>query len=256
MGLKPIAMAKATKNLIVRFESQMPLRLLAFLFYLVGDINLMRQVLLLTTLLLFTCFAFGQKKPPQPPAVENTEDKQIERNFQCMHTDRYTATERRSFFPFSAAGKVKLISFGANRLPDPEYDSDGNLIEYVPEKGGPLFTPVAPGKYVINYHKVKEQKTLDNAAVDRLTDILYNVGFTPVKNLGSYIPAQGGCFNPRNAILFLDAKGNVTQYIEICFQCTGYYYSSSKTKPIEYCKQKYVMLSKFFESQGIKFGTI
>ncbi len=214
----------------------------------------MCKILLTTALLLFTCFAFGQNKPPQPATNENAEDQQIERNFQCMHTDRYTAKERRSFFPFSVASRIKLISFGANRLPDPEYDSKGNLIEYVPEKGGPLITPVAPGKYVINYHRVKEQKTLDNAGIDRLTDILYNVGFTSVKNLGSHLSEQGACFNPRNAILFLDAKGNVIQYTEICFQCTGYYYSSSKTKPIEYCKQKYVMLSKFFRSQNIKYG--
>jgi hypothetical protein len=219
----------------------------------------MRKTFLITALLLLTCFAFGQKKrsdlPSRPPA--KADDQKAEQSFQCLHIDKYSAKERRSFSPFATAGKIKLISFKATGLPDPVYGNDGKLMEVVSENIDTVavLTPFAPGKFVLNYRKIKEEKTLGTAGIDSLTDILYNVGYTPVKNLAFQMAEQGGCYNPRNAIVFFDTEGNVTQYIEVCFECKGYYYSSSKTKPIKYCKQKYDMLSAFFSSENIKYGT-
>jgi hypothetical protein len=234
--------------------------LLAFLFYLVEDINPMRQALLLTALLLLTCFAFGQKKRPArlPGPPTKAEEEIADRNFQCLHIDRYTVTERRAFFPFGSASTIKLISF---EVPEPPeaiiYGDDGKIIGGDREKIDTVdvITPMAPDRFVINYRKIKEEKILDVTGINRLTDILYNVGFTPVKNLTLQIANPGySCYEPRNAILFLDIKGNVTQYIEFCFQCERHYYSSSKTKTIDYCEQKYDMLATFFLRQGLKYG--
>jgi hypothetical protein len=219
----------------------------------------MRKTFLITALLLLTCFAFGQKKlrdlPSQPPS--KADDQKAEQSFQCRHIDKYSAKERRSFSPFATAFKIKLISFEATGLPNPVYGEDGKLIEVASENTDTVavLTPFAPGKFVLNSRKTIEEKTLGAAGIDSLTDILYNVGYTPVKNLAFQIADQGACYNPRNAIVFFDAEGNVTQYIEFCFACKGYYYSSSKTKPIEYCKQKYDMLGAFFSSENIKYGT-
>ncbi len=105
---------------------------------------------------------------------------------------------------------------------------------------------------------VREIKTLTEKGIDSLTDILYNVGYTPVNNNHSLRIADPGgkCFNPRNAILFVDKTGRVTQYIEICFQCHQIVYSSTKIKQTEYCEQKFELLKIYFLSQNIKIGTI
>jgi hypothetical protein len=99
---------------------------------------------------------------------------------------------------------------------------------------------------------VKEYKDLSSAGIDSLTDILYNVGYTPVKGeiMGSTGPS---CYEPQNAILFYDAKGKVTNYIELCFHCHRYLYSSSQTRAIDYCSQKFDMLKRYFSYQGINF---
>ncbi|RYU90113.1 hypothetical protein EWM62_11260 [Mucilaginibacter terrigena] len=212
--------------------------------------------------LLLPCLLFGQNRKrlpkPQIQRPSEVENRKAEQNFQCLYINKYSAKERLLFFPFSIASKIQLISFPATRLPDPVYGNDGELIEVVSENIDTvaLITPLAPNKFSINYRKVKEEKTLSSAGIDSLTDILYNVGYTPIKNLNYQMTEQGLCYNPRNAILFIDNNGNVTQYIELCFQCKGYYYSSSKTKSIEYCEQKYRLLSTFFTSEGINHGTI
>lgn len=218
----------------------------------------MRKTVLIIALGLISGFAFGQKKPPVPPPEPplSREAQQEKLRFKCLHTDKYTAAERRSFFPFATASKIMLISFDAYRLPDPIYSDDGKLMPVDDTDPMPLVTPIAPNRFVLNYRKVKEQKTLNAADIDRLTDILYNVGYTPVKGLTYEPELFGGCYNPRNAIVFLDAKGNVTQYIELCFHCQGHSYSSSKTKHIEYCEQKYDLLNTFFSSKNIQFGTL
>ena len=220
----------------------------------------MRQTLLLTALLLLTCFAFGQKRQSVrllgPPT--KAEEERAERNFQCLHTDKYSAKERRSFFPFATANKIKLISFEYIEPREPIiYGDNGKIIsdDQANIDTVDVITPVAPHRFGVNYRKIKEEKTLSTAGIDSLTDILYNVGYTPVKNLVFQIGKEMSCYEPRNAILFLDSAGNVTQYIKFCFQCWKYYYSSSNTKSVEYCEQKYEMLKLYFKRQGIKYGT-
>ncbi|MBD1364056.1 hypothetical protein IDJ77_09570 [Mucilaginibacter sp. ZT4R22] len=185
------------------------------------------------------------------------EEERAERNFQCLHTNRYSAKERRSFFPFANAGKIKLISFEYTEPHDPIiYGSEGKIISgsQVDSDTVAVIAALAPNRFAVNYRKIKEEKTLSGGGIDSLTDILYNVGYTPVKGTFYRIEKEMSCYEPRNAILFLDSAGNITQYIKFCFQCWKYYYSSSKTKPVEYCEQKYDMLRTFFIKRGVKYG--
>jgi hypothetical protein len=229
--------------------------LLAFLFYLVGDVNFMRQVLLLTTLLLFACFAFGQKKqlpppgPPKPPT--KAENARWEKHDRCSYLYRYSAKQRRGFYPFGAATSIRLISFEESWL---WYGRSRTNVAIPAEDTLRTFSPMDANKFYINYCQVKEYKDLSEAGIDSLTDMVYNVGYTPVKNLGVPTIRELQCYEPRNAILFLDAKGKVTQYIKFCFKCRKYYYSSAKTKPVEYCEQKYDMIAALFLKQGVKYG--
>ena len=153
----------------------------------------------------------------------------------CLNTHRFNAKERRTFFPFSPAVSVKLIS----------YRSDTFSIK-----------PIALNHFSIDTTLVKESRQLTSAGIDSLTDILYNVGYTPIKLPFKLVDPGHSCYNPRNAILFLNAAGEVTQYIQYCFECERYFLSSSQIKNTEYCEQKFEMLKQFFLKQGIQYGTI
>jgi hypothetical protein len=197
-------------------------------------------------LILFPFIVFGQQKkksppPPEPPSIE--EARAWEKHHQCLNSHKYNEEQRRSFFPFNTATTVKLISFAKE--------------DYV-------YTPVAVNNFIIDYSKVRESKILSNDGIDSLTDILYNVGFTPVKR-PKYKKGQvhevevddsrSMCiFQPRHAILFIDSTGKVTQYISICFTCHQYYLSSRKIKYTVNCENKYELLRSYFLSQGIKYG--
>ncbi|MGZ3820272.1 MAG: hypothetical protein ACXVB6_06750, partial [Mucilaginibacter sp.] len=168
--------------------------------------------------ILIPCLVFGQKKAPapHPPTIE--EDKLADKHNQCFNSSQYNAEQRRAFFPFSTATTVKLISFTFGEV---------------------VYTPNAINDFAVDYNKVHESKVLSNAGIDSLTDILYNVGFTPVKKIrhkkGAIyeidVEDPGRmCYEPRNAILFMDADGKVTQYIELCFTCHRYYLSSRNIK--------------------------
>ncbi|HTD41376.1 MAG TPA: hypothetical protein VK671_12195 [Mucilaginibacter sp.] len=198
--------------------------------------------------ILIPCMVFGQQKkksppPPEPPSLE--EARAWKKHNQCFNSHKYNEEQRRAFFPFNTATTVKLISF---------------------TYGDVVYTPVAVNNFSIDYSKVRESKILSSIGIDSLTDILYNVGFTPVKR-PKYKKGEvhelwiddsrSMCiFQPRNAILFIDSTGKVTQYISICFTCHQYYLSSRKIKYTVNCENKYELLKNYFLSQGIQYGTI
>jgi hypothetical protein len=104
----------------------------------------------------------------------------------------------------------------------------------------------------VNYSTFTELKTLNKTQVNKLTDVLFNFGYrrTPdmISSLGS------NCFNPRNAILFIDARGHTFAYIIICFECEQYELSSYKIKMGQLCDNKIRILKDYFASIGIKYG--
>ncbi|TFF38936.1 hypothetical protein [Mucilaginibacter psychrotolerans] len=216
----------------------------------------MKKNLLIFCLLILPGVVMAQKpkRPLGPPT--KAEDRAAILHDQCLHRNTYTAAQRRSFFPFSTAGSVKLISFEFVLYHDAEIlDTAGNLINPpMPHDTQEVITPMAPNRFKLNYRKIKEIKQLSAKGLDSLTDILYNVGFTPVKNLTFEIAGHGySCYEPRNAILFFDAAGNLTQYIELCFMCHRYYLSSRKIRYTADCEQKSDMLKGFFLAQGINY---
>ena len=199
--------------------------------------------------ILIPCVVFGQQRktlppPPGPPPAPSKEQLAWDKkHYSCFNTSQYDAKQRRAFFPFNSATRVKLISFGTDDVP---------------------YQPVAVNNFSIDSTKIKESKVLSFAGIDSLTDIMYNVGFTPMKHKRPRIkgelkeadPRVMCVYQPRNAILFIDSTGKVTQYISICFTCHQYYLSSRKIKYTADCENKYELLKIYFLSQGIKYGTI
>ncbi|MBD1387604.1 hypothetical protein IDJ75_20130 [Mucilaginibacter rigui] len=221
-----------------------------------------RTLLLLLFALVFPSLSFAQKQSrlpaPLPHPFTKEENVFAEKHSQCFHQNKYNAKQRRAFFPFSGAVTIKLISYQAEIFgPDAViYGEKGKIISGDKSERDTVsvLTAMAKNKYYLNFRKIKEIKTLNVAGIDSLTDILYNVGYTPVKKPTFTIINGASCYEPRNAVLFIDSKGNVTQYLEVCFSCMHHFWSSSKVAEIEYCDNKYELLRKYFLSQGIKYG--
>jgi len=201
-------------------------------------------------ILILPVVAFGQKaklRPPEPPLPPSKEQLAWDKKHNsCFNTSQYNAKQRRAFFPFNSAAVVKLISFSNEDIP---------------------YQPIAIDNFSIDNNKVKESKVL-SSGIDSLTDILYNIGFTPMKhkrprtNVNGIVelevadPGSMCIYQPRHAILFIDWAGKVTQYISICFTCHQYYLSSRKIKYTVNCENKYELIKSYFLAQGIKYGTI
>lgn len=156
-------------------------------------------------------------------------------NLQCLKTDLLSVAERNKKYPFNKATRIELISF-----------TDTGAILSIP-------LPVKDGR--LDQSKIVDQKILHTAQINKLTDILFNVGRTPIPNLKYTEHVGSGCYVPRNGIVFLDSNERVFAYIEICFECQQHRFSSKRIKPWDDCEQKHDMLRHFFAELGIKFGT-
>jgi hypothetical protein len=64
-----------------------------------------------------------------------------------------------------------------------------------------------------------------------------------------------GCYNPRNAIIFITENPKQFEYIEICFECRNTRMSSPKNDWGPFCSNKYELIQKYFKKKGILFGT-
>ncbi len=172
-----------------------------------------------------------------PAYFTKKNDSLADVNFQCLKTDLLSVVERNKNYPFNKAKRIELISFN-----DPSSDFTIPL-------------PVKKGK--LDPSKVCEQKTLDINQINELTNILFNIGRTPVPHLAYTVASTGAsCYEPRNGIVFFDSNDRVFEYIEICFGCQRNRLSSKRVKIGGDCEQKYDILRDFFLGQGLKFGTV
>jgi hypothetical protein len=206
--------------------------------------------LILIISLIFPVLTFGQRKHFSPPRKFTKRDYQLAHQYnQCFYKNKYNAEQRHQFFPFNTADTIRLVSFEAMQ---PNYG-----IEPVkhPMDTVEIFIPLAVNNFKLNTHRIIENKLLRLSDIDSLTNLMYNVGFLSQKAY-NYSDLSPSCYNPRNAILFINSKGVITQYIEFCFGCRRYFKSSSKIVMGEFCEQKFELLKKYFLSEGLQYGTV
>lgn len=191
----------------------------------------MNKLLLIFGILLFQSNVRAQINndsvpPPKAPTREIMEQER--KNYGCLTVDKYTAVERRQFYPFNEAKQVWVVSFEKKSS-----DLENHL-------------PMQNDTVCIN--RLHEIKVLNLQQVDTLTNILFNIGYKG-KIIYNTAPA---CYNPYNAILFIDEKGSVFEWLEIYFECGYFNVSSEKMELGEFCREKYAMLEKIFKDWGIK----
>lgn len=227
----------------------------------------MKRLIALLLLILTTYIGFAQRsklKPPPPATRPPTaaEQKALAYHNDCVYRDTYASAQRLRFYPFNRAVKVIFVSF-YGPLPN-MMRTDTVPSTYRPILGyklpgfdtvGKLKDPFDDNK--VNYSAFMEQVTLTKSQINKLTDIFYNVNIraTPLPPGMLEIADPGSkCYNPRNAILFVDAKGNTFAYIEICFECERVELFPKKIKMWEWCDDKWALIRNNFASVGIKWG--
>jgi predicted GH43/DUF377 family glycosyl hydrolase len=206
-------------------------------------------------LVLIPFLSVAQQKGKSTKLTSNkTENDIFAKHSKCYFHNKYSVQQRKNFYPFSTASEVKLIGFRANGdkiiLENGEEDT---IVSNAGKK--PMYVRTSSNYYELNQGRLHSTIKLSAQGIDSLTDLLYNYGYTPVKlpSNVNVIDEPTGCYEPRNAILFIDTNGKVKEYIEFCFTCEQASWSSRKIRDITFCVDKYAMLKRFFFKNGIPY---
>lgn len=162
----------------------------------------------------------------------------FEKNAKCTKTENFTESQRLSNFPFSETSQIKLISFESKNGEPTGNELMKHLdsLKLKTDSFNPLF--------------YTEVATLNNIQINRLTDIIYNYSYKKKP----YDFGDVKCYEPRNAIIFLDSKNIVIAYIEICFGCDHFRSSSTELSLGKDCTEKYEMIKSIFKECKIEYG--
>lgn len=162
-------------------------------------------------------------------------------DFQCSRTKNTPSAALVGQFPFSQVSVVELVSF--KNIFSTTILEDGTSVNVLKDR-----LPRKNGK--VDYQEIIERTSLTNKQIDQLVDILYNFS----RRDKSGVLDLPGCYDPRNAVVFLDTEGDITEVLEICFSCMGYD-TDHQTDFGDFCEGKYDMLKDFFIQNGISYGT-
>ena len=160
----------------------------------------------------------------------------------CARVKDIPPAERANNYPFNNARQIQLVSFKSS------YDS----------VWGQYYKDSLPRENdTVVYSKLFEIKTLSHSQIDTLTDLIYNYDnkfdYRP-KGKVYFTGTSMNCYNPRNAILFIDKDKKVFEFIEICFECDKFNSSSDRVSFGTDCNQKLELIKSFFHNIGIEYG--
>ena len=160
----------------------------------------------------------------------------MDKSRDCVRVKSLLFSETLKLYPFNKAKQIQLVSF----------KSSPNYKDSLPRMND-----------TVCYSKLFEVKSLIPSQVDTLTDIIHNYGFKftyKPKRRVYFIGSVSQCYNPRNAILFLDKDNKVFEFIEICFECERTRTSSDRVSLGTNCNQKLLLVKEFFGQAGIEYG--
>lgn len=165
-------------------------------------------------------------------AVIISSSNSISDNMTCVHRNKLTETKRAAIYPFNKAKKVMLMSFN---------DKDWRL-DYFSKT--PKITDISIAK---------TSKELTKSDINKLTDLFYNYGYKKMEWVKTMVEEKD-CPELKNAILFIDEKGKIFEYIALSFGCDEVEFSSQKVSYGDDCNTKKELLKQFFISNGIEIG--
>ncbi len=152
----------------------------------------------------------------------------------CINRFSLTPEQRLKEYPFNKARQIQLVSFSQKE------DTSEYILASVPIKNDTLCMD-----------KVKGIVKLTKSQIDRLTDILFNVGLKE----NSYTFSVSTAVGLDGGIVFIDSKNKIFEYINICFECQEIEVKTSKVKKTLGlpCIEKMKMLKSFFIESGLTF---
>ncbi len=190
------------------------------------------KISLIIILILWGSIGYGQFRRKPPPPMESDTISLFGR---VSNTNLSTRLKN---YPFNKATAIKLVSFnyGGGQIDDTAY-----------------INPIMPKNklFTIGRFPFKEIKKIDPLQTDSLTDILFNYGYIKEPTIEDITK----CYIPRNGILFLNDKGKVFEFIEICFACKRVVYSYyKKANADDFERPKFKLLRDFFIKNKIEYG--
>jgi hypothetical protein len=201
----------------------------------------MKRIILSILLALSAVAGSAQKAPLTDQQIQKMK-LDPKQNDSCVRRSYRSFSVRLKNYPFNRAASVQLVSFRGR----PDSVGDDYKNEGIPKVND-----------TICYAKLKEVKALNFTQVDALTDILYNYGYIYRPKAGFlgflYLGSEPLCYNPHNAILFVDPEGQSLGYIELCFEC-GAHQETEGIQLGEMCDQKMKMIKRFFKNAGNEYG--
>lgn len=147
----------------------------------------------------------------------------------CTHFGKLSLKQRMAKYPFNKAKSIMLVSFTDTTILYPNYEQHK--------------------QHILALDNIENRKVLAATDIDKLSDLLFNVGFDTKDIFKTQILE---CPGLKNAIIFLDDKGKPFDYIGYYFGCNAPEYDINKIGfPVD-CDEKYGMLSQFFSERGIR----
>lgn len=161
----------------------------------------------------------------------------FEDNANCVRCRNIDFKNRLKMYPFSNTTQIVIVS----------HKTKNGMIGEELQK---YLDSVKIGQDTINLKEFEQQISLNLAQIEKLTDVIFNYSHKGKE----YAISDAMCYQPRNAIIFLDSNNKILGFIEICFGCNHLRTSDKRLDIGDYCEQKYDLIKDIFRECGIKYG--
>ena len=161
----------------------------------------------------------------------------FEDNANCVRSKRVNFKNRLKMFPLDNTTYIKVV---AHRTKNGMIGAE--LQKYLDS--------IKIGEDTINLKEFDEHINLNLSQIEKLSDVIFNYSHKGKE----YAMSDTMCYQPRNAIIFLDNNNKVLGFIEICFGCNHLRTSDKRIDIGDYCEQKYDLIKNIFRECGIRYG--
>jgi hypothetical protein len=142
-------------------------------------------------------------------------------------------------YPFNKAERILIVKYKAAAVQGKPNIFSWDTVQIIPKKGN-----------IIDTTKFLAAQQLTNDGTDSLLKIINQKSKENLAMEGIFV-------EPSNAIIFIDKKGNIFEYIVICFATVDKLIdhtemtSSSKVNLGQWCRDKGKMLLNFFQQRAV-----
>ncbi|WP_107830808.1 hypothetical protein ABZR88_07895 [Mucilaginibacter yixingensis] len=215
---------------------------------------------LLLGLVIFSNTLLAQTKtnkvPKKPHTIQWLDARYRSSYDDCTYTKKYSLAQRLNKYPFNKAVKILAVSYPLVVPPHEIWKTmaDGSKIlakDTTNRKEGLIIA-----HDTLDRSTLIETKEINQSQINGLTELIYNTNWRN-PSFPYHVEGHGGCYDPRNAVVFIDKDGKVIDYIQICFHCMESHSMNDDRLSIgTLCNQKYDLMKKWFINLGITYGTI